>query len=90
MPPYAVEYETNAATVTTSATGAGTITVAKLSQLAAAVIAVPGYVAAGIVVSGQNIAFQLYQASTVGGALIAPTSAVSFDPGAITILEVGN
>lgn len=87
---YTVEYETNAATVSTSATGTGSITVSKLSQLAAAVIQTPGYVAVVTSVSGQKINFSLYQQSAATGALSAPSAAVSFDPGTVQILEIGN
>lgn len=88
--PYIVEYEKNAATVTTSATGTGSFNVTKLSQLAAAIIQTPGYVAQVTSVSGQTINFSLYQQSATTGALTAPTSAVSFAPGSISIVEIGN
>lgn len=88
--PYIVEYETNAATVTTSATGTGTIVASKLAQLAAAIVQAPGYSAVVTSVSGQNINFALYQQSAATGALTAPAAAVTFDPGTIQILEIGN
>lgn len=87
---YVVEYETNAATVTTSATGMATVTATKLSQIVAAVVTTPGYAPANVTVSGQNISFQLYQSAGTTSALAKPSAAVSFDPGTITILEVGN
>lgn len=88
--PYIVEYEKNAATVTTSATGTGSVAATKLSQLAAAIIQTPGYVAQVTSVSGQTINFSLYQQSAATGALTAPATAVTFDPGTIQILEIGN
>lgn len=89
---YTLEKEGNAATVTTDATGAGTVTATKLSQVSFAMLSSS---AAGYVIvqtaspTGQDIPFQVYESAGTAGALAKPTAAVSFDPDTINILEVG-
>ncbi len=82
--------ETNAATLTTSASGAGTFNATVLSQVhAAEIYETDGYVLKITGISGQSVSFQVKQTSTAGGALVNPSAAVSFAPGAVTLLELG-
>jgi hypothetical protein len=82
--------ETNGASITTSASGAGTFTAAVLQQIEAAVLSEEnGYVLKVTGITGQNVAFQVKETSSLGGTLVDPTSAITFDPGTITMLETG-
>ena len=89
MPEYKVAFEKNSGTITTSASGAGTLTVTQLQQVSYAHLDAAGYVVVVTSNTGQAIAFQLYQVSGTASALAAPTAAVSFNPNTITVLEVG-
>ncbi len=82
-------FEKNAGTITTSATGAGTVNATKLQQVAYAHLDAPGYVITVTSISGQAISFQVKQSAGTTSALANPTAAVSFDPGTISILEYG-
>lgn len=86
---YIFEYEKNAASVVTNATGAGTVTLSKLSQVVTAELSSAGYVIVASDPVGQNVPFQVYQDAGTAGALAKPTAAVTFDPGAIRIKEWG-
>jgi hypothetical protein len=82
--------ESNAATITTSATGAGTFQATVLQQIEYANLTEEnGYVLKVTGVVGQNVAFQVKATSSLGGTLVNPTSAITFDPGTVTLLETG-
>ena len=81
--------ETNGASITTNATGAGSITVGNARPTSVVSIMVPGYVAVPTGISLQTISFQLYQQSAATGALTEPTSAVTIAAGSLTITYNG-
>lgn len=90
MPALRVATEKNAATITTSATGAGTFTATVLQQVQAAILEeTNGYVLKVTSISGQVIAFQVKESAGSAAPLANPGSAVSFDPDAITLTEFG-
>ena len=81
--------ETNGASITTNATGAGSITVGKARPTSVVSIMVPGYVAVPTGISLQTISFQLYQQSAATGALTEPAAAVTIAAGNLTITYNG-
>lgn len=90
MPITPVSVETNAATITTGTTGAGSYTPVGAKSVVAAVVTVNGYVAVVTATKGGSIAFQLYeQAGSVAGAFAAPTAAVAIAPGALQAVIFG-
>lgn len=90
MPITPVSYETNAATIATSTTGAGTYTPAGPKSVVAAIVTVTGYVAVVTATTGGKVAFQLYQqAGSVAGAFAAPTAVVDIAPGSLQAVIFG-
>lgn len=84
-----IAFEKNAATITTNSSGAGTFTATQLQQVSNAIISAPGYSITVSSVSGQAITFQVKQTGGTAAAFANPTSAVSFDPNTLTVLEYG-
>lgn len=82
--------EKNSASVVTSASGTGSLDVGKLSQLEDAQLFSFGYGFRIDSVGGQTINFSVFQGASGGGQGIAPASAVTFNPGDITIWEIGD
>lgn len=89
MSNYKIAFEQNAATITTNASGAGTFTATQLQQVSNAILIAPGYSISVSSISGQAITFQAKQTGGTASAFANPTSAVSFDPNTITVLEYG-
>ncbi len=81
--------ETNTSAITTSATGAGSITVGDARPVSVIAIQVPGYVAVPGTVSGQTVDFQLYQQSAATGALTEPAAAVTINANTLIITYNG-
>ena len=81
--------ETNTASITTNATGAGSITVGNARPTSVISIMVPGYVAVPTGISLQSVSFQLYEQSAATGALTEPSSAVTINAGSLTIAYKG-
>jgi len=81
--------ETNSASITTNASGAGSITVGNARPTSVISIMVPGYVAVPTGISLQTVNFQLYQQSAATGALTEPSSAVTIAAGSLTITYNG-
>jgi len=85
---YMHKTETNASSITTSASGAGTFS-SSLRLVKSAVLQTAGYVAVVTGVSGNTIDFQLYQQSAATGALTAPAAAVTIGAGNLLVNEWG-
>ena len=89
MPHYKEEVETNADSVKTTSTGAGSVTVTKLSQVSFAQLESSGYHFHYISSSGQVIQFQAQQVGGTQSPFANPSAAVSFAAGSINIREIG-
>lgn len=89
MPHYKHAFETNAVSVTTSATGAGSVAVTKLSGVSFAQLESSGYHFHFISATGQVIQFQVQQVGATQSPFANPAAAVTFAAGAINIMEVG-
>ena len=85
---YMHKTETNASSITTNASGAGTFS-SSFRLVKSAVLQTAGYVAVVTGVSGNTISFQLYQQSAATGALTAPTAAVTIGAGDLLVNEWG-
>lgn len=86
----AILTEPNNASSVTNATGSGSVKVTKLSMLEDAQVFNKYYEIETLNVSGNTINYQVWQGGSAGGQRVQPTSAVTFSPGDLKILEIGN
>lgn len=89
MPHYKEAFETNATAVTTSSTGAGSVTVTKLSGVSFAQLESSGYHFHFISASGQVIQFQAQQVGGTQSPFSNPSAPITFTKGSINIREIG-